>query len=168
MFGQQPKSASQLAKDASALIENFSRQLASLYSRRQRLYVSTFKSVHLLRAFESLGSLFHLLITCDHLAAQRGTRLGGALRAYQRLVRGMKQDPPKYGANIAQLAGLEAHVGELERLLCSGSLFRDAISQPFELCVHPFQQVHGWAQGGKRTEDVRDGPSNRSGGPGGV
>ena len=53
---------------AHALSKNFISQLASLFNERQRLYIQSFKGVHLLKVFRSLAELLQVCRT-THVSA---------------------------------------------------------------------------------------------------
>ena len=52
-----------------ALIRNCINQLSCLYHERQKLYLSTFRFIHLEYVFETMGELMRVLVTMDAIIA---------------------------------------------------------------------------------------------------
>jgi hypothetical protein len=49
------------------VVQNVVRQLASLYHPAQKLYITSFKAIHLQTVYQQLGELFVALITLDNI-----------------------------------------------------------------------------------------------------
>ncbi len=77
-------------------------QLACLYHERQKLYISTFNSVHLEYVFECLGEISRVLITIDAIIADNQSIAAGWL-AYKRMIKYIRADPSRYGLQPEKL-----------------------------------------------------------------
>ena len=125
-------SVQQFVSRANSLSINLVHQIASLYEPRQRLFVSTFRTITMRRAFDALGDLFGVLIAVDD-ALLRATHLPGALDAYRRVVANMLVEPKCYGMSRGQLQQLEGRLLALDADLVRGVSFRKCITQSFDV-----------------------------------
>ena len=60
-------------------------QMASLYNPQQKLYIASFKAVHLTTVYEALSDLFTVLITLDQTISTNEA-ISNALGMYKRYV----------------------------------------------------------------------------------
>jgi WASH complex subunit 7 len=65
--------------------KNVVHQLASLYNTNQKLYITSFKGVHLQTVFDNLSDLFTVLITLDEIITTNQA-FNSALNMYKRYV----------------------------------------------------------------------------------
>jgi WASH complex subunit 7 len=141
-----------------ALARNLVNQLACLYHERQKLYLSTFKHVQLDVVYETLGTLCHVLITLDSIVADNAN-IELAWNTYKRMVKYIRSDPAKYGADATQLRSFENMLLSLDRIVIGANMFESMLSQDFSLdgkrnlvagnakfYNHMTTQIKGWTK----------------------
>lgn len=115
------------------LIKNCVHQLACLYHERQKLYLSTFKHVHLETVFEAMGQVCRVLITLDAIVADNKD-LQHAWSSYKRMVKYVRADPARYGLqDTAKLRNFEALMFEHERRIFNSGMFDGLLTQDYGL-----------------------------------
>lgn len=55
-----------------ALVKNLVQQLACLYHEKERLYISSFKHIHMMRVWEGMARFFTMIITIDAMHVREG------------------------------------------------------------------------------------------------
>jgi WASH complex subunit 7 len=115
-----------------ALVKNLVQQLASLYNERERLYVSSFKHIHLMRVWEGLGRFFAMIITLDEMLA-KNQAFAAAWASFKRMLRSVRLDPARYGTDDDALRKLEKVLLSLEGDLLDGLVFQNCVEQEFDV-----------------------------------
>jgi len=110
---------------------NIIQQLASLYSAKERLYKSTFVSVHLTSVYKSLGQLFYTLISLDYIIDQN-LALKESWIQYKSMINFVRNDPAAFGTDEGQVTRLEKMLVGIDGGVMSNEIFRGCIEQDFE------------------------------------
>jgi WASH complex subunit 7 len=111
---------------------NLVNQLACLYHERQRLYITTFKQVHLESVFQALGELCRILITLDAIITDNAA-IDFGWSAYKRMIKYIRADPDKYGVDNPKLRSFEKLLVQLDRQVLSCKVFEGFLAQDFGL-----------------------------------
>lgn len=110
--------------------KNIISQMASLYHNQQRT-LNSFKSVHLQSVFESLMSLFGVLISLDEII-QANVSFQNYIALYKRMVKAIKSDPSRYNADEERLWQVEKLLYSIKGQLLDGRIFQNCIEQEFD------------------------------------
>jgi hypothetical protein len=90
-----------------SIVVNAVHQFASLYHRRQRIWETTYKNVHLMSVFRALASILEVLITLDAIVADNHA-LKMAWDKFKRMMQFARADPAAYGTDEGQLRRFDA------------------------------------------------------------
>ena len=124
-------------------------QLTSLYQARQRMYISTFRHVHLKPVFASLSAIVRVLMTLDLLVSENDC-ITSAWLAYKKMMRVVRADPEKFGWTAARVKRFEKLLVSLDSTVLAGAMFQFCVEADFEA-----PQEDDGGGGGKRI-DIAD------------
>eukprot|EP00005_Dracoamoeba_jomungandri_P006864 CAMPEP_0174266912 /NCGR_PEP_ID=MMETSP0439-20130205/31901_1 /TAXON_ID=0 /ORGANISM="Stereomyxa ramosa, Strain Chinc5" /LENGTH=1083 /DNA_ID=CAMNT_0015354161 /DNA_START=59 /DNA_END=3310 /DNA_ORIENTATION=+ len=113
------------------VIQNVVRQLGSLYHPSQKLYLASFKDIHLTTVFEHLGSLLASLITLDQ-AIKSNETFQHAWQMYKRMTKTIRAQPARYNTEEQTLVQFEKLILSLEGQLFDGLIFKNSAEQEFD------------------------------------
>lgn len=111
---------------------NLVNQLACLYHDRQRLYITTFKHVHLECVVAGLGELCRILVTLDAIIMDNEAIAYGWDK-YKHMIKYVRADPDRYGIEHSRLKKFESLLVALDKQIFSAKLFESFLSQEFGL-----------------------------------
>lgn len=114
-----------------AVVKNTIQQLASLYHSNQKLYVSSFKGVHLQSVFGHLADLLAVLISLDEIVIANNA-FPNALNLYKRMVKAIKSDPARYKIDDERLWQVEKLLYTLKSQILDGRIYQNCIEQEFD------------------------------------
>ena len=115
----------------SAVVINIVRQLASLYHQQQRLYEQSYQNVHLTQLYSRLGALLTVTIELDVVIAANEA-LPVCWGMYNRMLKTIKKDPRKYGADDDTLWQFDKLMYRLKGLLMDGQIYSNLVQQEFD------------------------------------
>jgi WASH complex subunit 7 len=125
-------------------------QLTSLYQARQRMYISTFRHVHLKPVFASLSAVIRVLMTLDLLVTENDCIVSAWL-AYKKMMQVVRADPERFGWSAARVKRFEKLLVSLDSTVLAGAMFQFCVEADFEAP----QEDDGGGGGGKRI-DITD------------
>ena len=114
-----------------SIVVNAVHQFASLYHRRQRIWETTYKNVHLMSVFRALASILEVLITLDAIVADNHA-LGMAWDKFKRMMQFARADPAAYGTDEAQLRRFDQLLVRLNESVLAGGMLQSCVEQDFE------------------------------------
>ncbi len=116
-----------------ALARNLINQLACLYHERQKMWLSTFKHVHLDLPFHSLGELCGVLLTLDSIVSDN-PNLALFWTHFKRMVKYVRAQPDQYGMNEPMKMRLfENMLLQMDRMVLSANMFGSLLEMDFGL-----------------------------------
>lgn len=116
-----------------ALARNLINQLACLYHERQKLWMSTFKYIHLDLPFQCLAELAAIPLTLDTIIADN-PNFQSFWHQFKRMIKYIRADPAKYGMeDQLKLRVFEQCLLQLDRLVLNGSMFSTMLELDYGL-----------------------------------
>jgi len=122
---------SNLVDRCNSIAVNVVHQLASLYHPMQKLWKTTFKHVHLMPVYDSLGSLLEVLITLDAIVLDNPA-IGAAWDQYKRMMQFVRAEPSRYGIDEERVRQFERLLVSLDQNVMSGAILSACVEQDFE------------------------------------
>lgn len=113
------------------VVQNVVRQLASLYHPAQKLYITSFKAIHLQTVYQQLGELLVALISLDTIITSNES-FKQAWAMYKRMTKSMRAAPSRFNTDEEQLVQFEKLLLSLEGQLFDGLIFQGCIEQEFD------------------------------------
>jgi WASH complex subunit 7 len=116
-----------------SLSRNLLNQLACLFHERQKLWMTTFKFIHLDLPFQSLGELASILLTLDAIVLDNPNFVT-FWTAFKRMIKYIRADPARYGMdNPIKLRLFETMLLALDRGILSGRMFENLLEMDYGL-----------------------------------
>ena len=106
-------------------------QMTSLYQARQRMYISTFKFVHMKPVFSALGDCIRVLMTLDMLVTENDCIVSAWL-AYKKMMQVVRADPKRFGWNEKKVKRYERLLVSLDQTVMAGAMFQSCVEADFE------------------------------------
>ena len=106
-------------------------QMTSLYQARQRMYISTFKFVHLKPIFSALGHLIRVLMTLDMLVTENDCIVSAWL-AYKKMMQVVRADPKRFEWEENKVKTFEKLLISLDQTVMAGAMFQSCVEADFE------------------------------------
>jgi len=119
-----------------SLIKNIIHQMSALYNNNQRLYVTSFKNVHMESVLEHIGYLLSMFITLDEIIKRNNSWLE-SLKMYQRMIKSIKSNPSAYNTNDESIWDLEKNLFSLKAQLLDGNIYQNCIESNYEEDILP-------------------------------
>eukprot|EP01101_Sappina_pedata_P008773 TRINITY_DN4938_c0_g1_i1.p1 TRINITY_DN4938_c0_g1~~TRINITY_DN4938_c0_g1_i1.p1 ORF type:complete len:1098 (+),score=436.48 TRINITY_DN4938_c0_g1_i1:19-3312(+) len=116
------------------VVQNAIRQLASLYHKKSKLYMISFKEVNLQTVFNQIGDLLVTLLTLDEVIANN-VNFKQSWNMYKRMMKTVKSEQTKYNAVVQsedQFLFYEKFILALEGQIFDGNIFQMCVEQNFD------------------------------------
>jgi WASH complex subunit 7 len=121
---------SNLVDRCNSITLNVVHQLASLYNGGLTLWKSTFKHVHLLPVYQSLGDLLTVMVTLDAIIMDNPA-ISDAWESYKRMMQFVRAEPSRYGIDEERVRQFERLLVSLDQSIMSGAILRSCVEQDF-------------------------------------
>ena len=106
-------------------------QMTSLYQARQRMYISTFKFVHMKPVFSALGDCIRVLMTLDMLVTENDCIVSAWL-AYKKMMQVVRADPKRFDWDENKVKTYEKLLVSLDQTVMAGAMFQSCVEADFE------------------------------------
>lgn len=106
-------------------------QMTSLYQARQRMYISTFKFVHMKPVFSALGDCIRVLMTLDMLVTENDCIVSAWL-AYKKMMQVVRADPKRFEWDENKVKTYEKLLVSLDQTVMAGAMFQSCVEADFE------------------------------------
>jgi len=116
-----------------SIARNLINQLACLYHERQKLWLTTFKYIHLDLPFQCLGELCTICVTLDAIVLDN-SNLHTHWTLFKRMIKYIRAQPAQYGMDdVAKMRIFENMLFQLDRLILSANMFNKLLDMDWGL-----------------------------------